>query len=132
MQLRSELIKEYTTFLKKLLTGSLTQRQLQLLHAIKLAATPKDHCESRIIMTFGVHAKIAFSMLTSSKLKRDAQMRSFNRQCGAKRSGAEIMTRMLQQTITQKPSFDAFSADAVKAFYSLNRDFSYRQRRVDV
>ena len=47
-QLKDELLKEYTQFLKKFLTGSLTSHQLQLFHAIKLAAIPKNDEESRI------------------------------------------------------------------------------------
>ena len=38
---------------------------------------------------------------------------------------------MLQQAITQKPSFDAFSADAVKAFYSLNRDLAMKKLKAE-
>ena len=117
--------------MKKFLTGSLTQHQLQLFHAIKLAAIPKDDYESRIIMMFGVHAKIAFSIFASSKLKKDVQMRNFTHQYGTKNSGAETMIHMFQQTIIQKPSFDIFSADAIKAFYNLNRDLAMKKLKTE-
>ena len=43
------------------------------------------------------------------------------------------MTRMLQQARgrTQKPSFDAFSADAVKALYSLNRGLAMKKLKAE-
>ena len=37
------------------------------------------------------------------------------------------MIHMFQQTIIQKPNFDIFSADAVKAFYNLNRDLAMKK-----
>ena len=101
------------------MTGSLTQHQLQLFHAIKLAAIPKDDYESRIIMMFGVHAKIVFSIFASSTLKRDVQMRNFTHQYGTKNSGAETMIHMFQQTIIQKPNFEFFSQMLSKLFIIL-------------
>ena len=48
-QLRDELLNEYTKLLQKPLAGSLASHRLQLFHAIKLAATPKNEEESRAI-----------------------------------------------------------------------------------
>lgn len=42
VQLRDDLLKDYVQFLKKFVTGELTQHQLKLFHAIKLSAIPKD------------------------------------------------------------------------------------------
>ena len=45
-------------------------------------------------------------------------------------SGAEAIIHALQQTVIQKPTFDLFSADAVKAFYNLNRDLALKKLKV--
>ena len=41
------------------------------------------------------------------------------------------MIHMFQQTIIQKPSFDIFSADAIKAFYNLNRDLAMKKLKTE-
>ena len=70
VQLRDDLLQNYVLFLKQFVAGQLTQHQLKLFHAIKLSAIPKDDVESRVIMMFGVHSKLVFSIFASSKLKK--------------------------------------------------------------
>ena len=45
-------------------------------------------------------------------------------QYGAKRSGSESVIHIIQQILIQNPDYDLFSADALKAFYKLNRDIA--------
>ena len=127
IQLRDDLLTDYVLFLKMFVAGRLTQHQLRLFHAIKLAAIPKDDIESRVIMMFGLHSKVAFSIFASSKLKKSIEKRLFKRQYGARKAGAEVMTHSFQQTLAQNPDFDVFSADAIKAFYNLNRDLAMKR-----
>lgn len=42
-------------------------------------------------------------------------------------SGAETVIHALQQTLIQSPNFDSISADAIKAFYNLNRDLALKK-----
>ena len=105
-QLKKDALEQYATLLGKFVVGELTTHQSQLFHAIKLAATPKIEHESRVIMMYGIHSKIVFSMFASSKLKKSVEMKSLHHQLGSKPSGAEAMTHMLQQAITQNPDCD--------------------------
>ena len=50
-----------------------TQHQLQLFHAIKLSAIPKDDLKSRIIIMCGIHSKLVFSIFASSQLKKTVE-----------------------------------------------------------
>ena len=43
-------------------------------------------------------------------------------QYGSKSAGAEAVIHLVQQTIQQRSNHDIFSADAVQAYYNLNRD----------
>ena len=126
-QLKKDALEQYATFLRKFVVGELTTHQSQLFHAIKLAAIPKSESESRVIMMYGIHSKIVFSMFASSKLKRQVEIKNFHHQFGSKPSGAEAIIHMLQQVIIQSPDCDVFSADAVKAFYNLNRDLAMKK-----
>ena len=71
VQLRNALLQDYVLFLKKFVAGQLTQHQLKLFHAVKLSAIPKDDLESRVIMMFGAHSKLVFSIFASSKMKKN-------------------------------------------------------------
>ena len=82
-------------------------------------------------MTLGAHSKIAFSSFAGSEIKKRVAKESLKRQCGAKLAGAEAIVHAFQQAIVQNPDFDAFSADAVKALYSLSRDVA-RQKLKEV
>ena len=66
---------------------------------------------------FSIHTKLAFSLFTSSNLKKRLDKDVFKHQYGSKVSGAETIIHALQQTVVQRPSFDLFSADAVKAIH---------------
>ena len=89
----------FVLFLKKFVAGQLTQRQLKLFHAIKLSAIPKDDVESMVIMTFGAHSKLVFSIFASSSLKKGIEKRIFKHQYGAKKAGAETMIHSFQQVL---------------------------------
>ena len=78
-------------------------------------------------MMFNVHSKVAFSVFTSSKLKRRVEKEVFTYQFGSKKAGAESMIHVMQHVPEQSPDFDVFSADAVKAFYNLNRDLALKK-----
>ena len=78
-------------------------------------------------MTLGAHSKIAFSSFAGSKIKKRVAKESLKRQCGAKLAGAEAIVHAFQQAIVQNPDYDASSADAVKALYSLSRDVAMRK-----
>ena len=84
-----------------------------------------------MITTFGAHSKPLFSTFASTKLKREVEKRSFTRQRGAKEAGSEAMIHASQQITTQKPDFDASSADAAKALYSLSRDVATRRLKTE-
>ena len=99
VQLRDDLLQDYVLFLKKFVAGQLTQRQLKLFHAIKLSAIPKDDVESRVIMMFGAHSKLVFSIFASSSLKKGIEKRIFKHQYGAKKAGAETMIHSFQQVL---------------------------------
>ena len=126
-QLKKDVLEQYATLLRKFVCGELTSHQSQLFHAIKLAAIPKSESESRIIMMYGIHSKIVFSIFVSSKLKKQVEMKNLHHQFGSKPSGAEAMIHMFQQVIIQSPDCDVFSADAIKAFYNLNRDLAMKK-----
>ena len=121
-QIKKQLIKEYSTFLQKFFTGDFSEHQLQLFHAIKLAAIPKSEDKARIIMLFSFHSKLAFSLFSSSKIKKKIVEESLPYQYGSKSAGAEAVIHLVQQSILQKPNYDVFSADAIQAYYNLNRD----------
>lgn len=40
------------------------------MHSLKLTGIPKTEVESRVIMMFNAHSKVAFTVFTSIKLKR--------------------------------------------------------------
>ena len=119
--LKKKIIEQYVSFLRKIVAAKLTAHQSDLLNAIKLAGTPKGKNECRPIMMYSIHTKIAFSLFTTSNLKKRLDKKLFKHQCGSKPLGAETIIHALQQTVIQRPTFDLFSADAVKAFYSLSR-----------
>ena len=75
-------------------------------------------------MITGLHSKIAFSLVTSSKRKKIIENKLLKYQYGAKRSGSESVIHIIQQILIQNPDYDLFSADALKAFYKLNRDIA--------
>ena len=75
----------------------------------------------------GVHSKIVFSFFAASKLKKTIVNETLKYQYGTKPAGAEIMIHTFQQIIVQYPEFDIFSADAIKAFYNLNRDIAMKK-----
>ena len=76
---------------------------------------------------FGIHSEMFFSIFASSQLKKIVEKNVFRHQYGARSAGAESMIHMFQQIITQNPDFNVFSADAIKAFYSLNRDLAMKR-----
>ena len=88
---------------------------------------PKNDEESRTIMMVGIHSKIVFSVFATSKLKRRIQDENFKNQYGTKPAGAEAVIHTFQQIRVQNPDFDIFSADAIKAFYNLNRDITLKK-----
>ena len=53
-------LNDYVQLLNKWLKSDLTDTQKKAFHSLKLAAAPKTDDESRVIMTLGVHSKIAF------------------------------------------------------------------------
>ena len=122
--LKDQIVKEYVIFLKKFLTGDLSLHQNQVFYSLKLIGIPKNSAECRIIMITGLHSKIAFSLVTSSKRKKIVENKLLKYQYGAKRSGSESVIHIIQQILIQNPDYDLFSADAVKAFYKLNRDIA--------
>ena len=100
------------------------KNQKKLFHALKLAAIPKTEQESRVVMMVGIHSKIAFSSFIASKLKKSIEKEKLKNQYGSKPAGAESMIHIFQQLRESNPDFDIFSADAIKAFYNLNRDLT--------
>ena len=78
-------------------------------------------------MTLGLHSKIVFSSFAGSKLKKKLQSENLKHQYETKSAGAEAVVHTFQQVISQNQSYDIFSADAVKAFYSLSRDIAMRK-----
>ena len=121
---KKEVLKEYVTFLSRWYECRLTDNQRRLFHALKLAVIPKNEQESRVIMMSGIHSKIVFSSFAASKLKRKIEKEGLKNQYGSKPAGAEAMIHIFQQLRESNPDFDIFSADAVKAFYNLNRDLT--------
>ena len=78
-------------------------------------------------MMLGIHSKLIFSSFAASKLKRRIEKENLKHQYGTKPAGAEAIVHTFQQIIVQNPDYDIFSADAVKAFYNLNRDIAMRK-----
>ena len=124
---KREILDNYVQFLNKCLKSELTDNQKKILHSLKLAAVPKTDEESRVIMMLGLHSKIIFSSFAGSKLKKKLQSEHLKHQYGTKSAGAEAVVHTFQQVISQNPDYDVFSADAVKAFYNLNRDITMRK-----
>ena len=116
--IKQKILEQYVLFIRKMVASKLTDHQNQALNSIKLAGVPKDSHECRPIMMYPIHTKLAFSLFTSSILKKRIDKDLFKHQYGSKLSGAETIIHALQQTIIQRPSFDLFSADAIKAFYN--------------
>ena len=70
-----------------------------------------------------LHSKIAFSLVTSSKLKKKIENKTLSKsQFGGKGVGQDAAIHICQQVIIQQSKCDFISADAIKAFYSINRD----------
>jgi len=123
--LKDQIVREYVILLQKFLTGNLSPYQTEVFYSLKLAGIPKDSTECRVIMMVGLHSKVAFSLVSSSKLKRKAQNEVFSRnQVGAMSAGAENLIHTAQQILLQCPNCDVVSADAIKAYYNLNRDIA--------
>ena len=111
--------------LQKFLTGNLSPHQTEVFYALKLAGIPKDSTECRVIMMVGLHSKVAFSLVSSSKFKRNAQNKAFSKnQVGAKSAGNEAAIHVGQHILILRPKCDVVSADAIKAYYNLNRDIA--------
>ena len=108
--------------MKQFVAGQLTQHQLKLFHAIKLSAIPKDDVESRVIMMFGVHSKLVFSIFASSKMKKNIEERVFKHQYGTKKAGAETMIHSFQQVLVQNTEFDVFSASVLQSQQRLSHE----------
>ena len=109
-------------FLSRQHKSDLADSQKKALYSLKLAAAPKSDEESRAIATIGAHSKTAFSSFAASDLKKRVVKESLKRQRGAKPAGAEAIVHTFQQIrVLQNPDFDVFSADAVKAVYSLKQ-----------
>ena len=122
VQLRNALLQDYVLFLKKFVAGQLTQHQLKLFHAVKLSAIPKDDLESRVIMMFGAHSKLVFSIFASSKMKKNIEERVFKHQYGTKKAGAETMIHSFQQVLVQNTEFDVFSASVLQSQQRLSHE----------
>ena len=126
-QLKKQLLEEYSLFLQKFFTGDLSQHQLQLFHQVKLAGIPKNEEQCRVIMLFSFHSKLAFSLFSSSAIKKRIVEEDMPYQFGSKSAGAEAVVHMAQLSLLQNPHNDLFSADATKAYYNLNRDLFMRK-----
>ena len=63
----------------------------------------------------------------ASDLKKAIENEQLKHQYGTKSAGAETVIHIFQQTMVQNPNFDVFSADAIKAFYNLNRDIALKR-----
>ena len=120
--LKKETLDDYVAFINKWMNSELSENQKRLFHSLKLAAVPKSDDDVRVIMMLGIHSKMAFSLFAASDLEKAIENGQLKRQCGTKSAGAETVIRVFQQTMEQNPNFDVFSADAIKAFYNLNRD----------
>ena len=129
-QLKWSLLDEYALFLQNFFTTDLSERQLRLLHQVKLAAVPKKEDQCRAIMLFSFHSKLAFSLYSSTRIKKKIVEEELPYQYGSKRAGAESVVHNVQQSLLQNPHSDLFSADASKAYYDLNRDM-FMQRLKD-
>jgi len=66
-------------------------------------------------------------VFAASDLKKRVEKENLTHQYGTKPAGAEAIVHIFQQVILQNPDYDVFSADAVKAFYNLNRDITMRK-----
>ena len=125
--LKKEILDDYVVFINKWIKSELSDNQKALFHSLKLATVPKSDHDVRVIMTLGIHSKMAFSLFAASDLKKTIENEQLKNQYGAKPAGAETVIHIFQQTIVQNPNYDIFSADAIKAFYNLNRDIALRK-----
>ena len=125
--MKKQLLEEYSLFLQKFFTGDLSQHQLQLFHQVKLAGIPKNEEQYRVIMLFSFHSKLAFSLFSSSAIKKRVVEEDMPYQFSSKSAGAEAVVHMAQLSLLQNPHNDLFSADATKAYYNLNRDLFMRK-----
>ena len=76
-------------------------------------------------MMVGLHSKVAFSLVSSSKLKKNVQSKAFSKnQAGGKSVGNECIIHTAQSVLIQRPHLDFLSADAYKAYYTMNRDLA--------
>ena len=70
---------------------------------------------------------VVFFIFAASELKKRIKKEKLKHQYGSKSAGAKTMIHIIQQITVQNPDFDVFSADAIKALYSLNRDLALRK-----
>ena len=90
--MKDQLVHEYVILLQKFLTGNLSSYQAEVFYSLKLAGIPKDSTECRVIMMVGLHSKVAFSLVSSSKLKKNVQSKVFSKnQAGGKSAGNECI-----------------------------------------
>ena len=80
--LKKSILEQYALSLRKIVAAKLTVHQNEALNAIKLAGIPKDLNECRPIMMFSIHTKLAFSLFTSSNLKKRLDKDLFTSQDG--------------------------------------------------
>ena len=73
--IKKEILVQYVTFLRKIVAAKLTPHQNEALNTIKLAGVPKGQGECRPIMMYSIHTKTAFSLFTSSNLKKKARQK---------------------------------------------------------
>ena len=71
--LEDQIVREYVNLLQKFLTGNLSPHQIEVFYSLKLAGIPKDSTECRVIMMVGLHSKVAFSLVSPSKLKKKVE-----------------------------------------------------------
>ena len=89
---KDQLVHEYVILLQKFLTGNLSSYQAEVFYSLKLAGIPKDSTECRVIMMVGLHSKVAFSLVSSSKFKKKVQSEAFSsNQAGARSAGTECL-----------------------------------------
>ena len=63
----------------------------------------------------------------ASDLKKAIENEQLKHQYGTKSAGAETVIHIFQQTMAQNTNYDIFSADAIEAFYNLNRDTALKK-----
>ena len=123
--IKDQLVKEYVILLQKFLTGNLSSHQAEVFYSLKLAGIPKDSTDCRVIMMVGLHSKVAFALVSSSKFKKKVQNEVFGKnQTGAMNAGGECLIHAAQAILSEHTNWDVVSADGIKAFYNMNRDLA--------